>query len=279
MHAVTGEREFLSEARVLGDQLVGAAVGSETGDGCYWEIASSAPGGPVAPHLGLLHGTAGVGLALAYLGHVTGDETYGDAAQGAAELLITQAVASPAGAAEQRLTWPGHLEDGATGLQAHCHGAGGIGQFLLWLDALLPNPRQRAIAEAAANAIAGQRASETRAGICHGVSGTGHLMLDCHRRLGGAHWLALAADCGGQLRRFRIAEQPGVYAMHDKGAVSPDLMLGYAGAGSFLLRFATAATASDLIFGPLNDAMQNTAARNRRAPVPLHADQAPCTTP
>ena len=140
----------------------------------------------------------------------------------------------------------------------------------------MPSPRHRAIAEAAANAIAAQRAGETRAGICHGVSGTGHLMLDCHRRLGGAHWLALAAECGGYLRRFRIAEQPGVYAMHNKGAVSPDLMLGYAGAGSFLLRFANAATASDLIFGPLNDAMQKTAAQAAAVP---HADQTPCTTP
>jgi hypothetical protein len=44
--------------------------------------------------------------------------------------------------------------------------------------------------------------------------------------------------------------------MHGKEAVSPDLMLGYAGLGSFLLRFAKAASASDLIFGPLNNALR-----------------------
>ena len=192
MHAVTGDVQFLAEARVLGDQLIGKALKSEAGDGCYWEIASSAPGGPIVPHLGLLHGVAGVGLALAYLGHVTGEEHYVRTAQGAAELLIAQAVASPThGPVEETetlLSWPGHLDDEAKGLQAHCHGAGGIGQFLLWLDVLAPNPRYRKAAERAAYAMAAQRATETRAGICHGVSGTGHFMLDCYQTFGGSHW-------------------------------------------------------------------------------------------
>lgn len=263
MHAATGDSEFLAEARALGDQLVGKALRSKTNNGCYWEIASSAPGGPVVPHLGLLHGVAGVGVALAYLGCVTGDEHYVDTAQGAAELLLAQAVSSPinmsveGGEKEgELLTWPGHLDAIAKSLQAHCHGAGGIGQFFLWLDALVPNERYRKAAESAAHAIAAQRATETRAGICHGVSGTGHFMLDCYKRFGGSQWLMLACECGGYLQRFRLPERPGVYAMHDKGAVSPDLMLGYAGPGSFLLRFANAANASDLIFGPLNNAVQ-----------------------
>jgi hypothetical protein len=68
--------------------------------------------------------------------------------------------------------------------------------------------------------------------------------------------------------------------MHNKGAISPDLMLGYAGAGSFLLRFAKAASASDLIFGPLNDAMKTingnarTAAKGSRAAASIHASAA-----
>lgn len=263
MHAVTGDTQFLVEGRTLGDQLVGKALAAKASHGCYWEIASSAPGGPVVPHLGLLHGVAGVGLALAYLGCVTGDEYYVDTAQGAAELLLAQAVACPANVAvenreneEALLIWPGHLDDTAKGLQAHCHGAGGIGQFLLWLDALVPNQRYRKAAKSAAYAIAARRASETRAGICHGVSGTGHFMLDCYHRFGDPQWLALACECGGELQRFRLPERPGVYAMHGKEAVSPDLMLGYAGPGSFLLRFAKAPSASDLIFGPLNNAIR-----------------------
>ena len=253
MHAVSGETQYLVEGRRLGDELVGKALPAKASRGCYWEIPSSAPGGPVSPHLGLLHGVAGVGLALAYLGCVTGDEYYVDCAQGAAELLLAQAVANPA--REELLIWPGHVDDAARGLQAHCHGAGGIGQFFLWLDALAPDQRYRKAARSAAYAIAAQRATETRAGICHGVSGTGHFMLDCHHRFGDSQWLALAGECGGLLERFRVPERPGVYAMHGKEAVSPDLMLGYAGPGSFLLRFAKAGSASDLIFGPLDNAM------------------------
>jgi hypothetical protein len=260
MHSVTGESQFLAEARALGDQLIGKALPSKASDGCYWEIASSVPGGPVIPHLGLLHGVAGVGLALGYLGCVTGEEHYLDTARDAADLLIAQAVSLPTisvegGDKEELLIWPGHLDDTAKGLQAHCHGAGGIGQFFLWLDAIVPNQRYRKAAESAACAVAAQRATETRAGICHGISGTGHFMLDCYQRFGGSQWLLFACECGGHLQRFRLPERPGVYAMHGKGAISPDLMLGYAGAGSFLLRFANSASASDLIFGPLNNAI------------------------
>ncbi|MGD9923838.1 MAG: lanthionine synthetase LanC family protein, partial [Pseudorhodoplanes sp.] len=259
MYAATRDSGFLAEAREHGDRLVNTASTAKQGQGCYWDVASAAPGGPVLPHLGLLHGSAGIGLALAYLGCATGEDRYIAAARGAADLLLSSAACAsqrpggePCETTAAHLTWPGHLEDTAKGLQAHCHGAGGVGQFFLWLDALVSDRRYREAAEGAACAIAAQRAGETRAGICHGISGTGHLMLDCHQDLGGAQWLALARACAGHLQRFRIPDQPGVYAMHDKGAVSPDLMLGYAGAGSFLLRLSGAASSSDLLFGPLN---------------------------
>lgn len=255
LHAVTGESEFLSDARELGDDIVEQAIQSADGDGVYWEIASSSPGGPIAPQLGLLHGCAGVGLALCHLAAVTGDDTYWRKGEGAAELLISEAVPSVSNAGEAHLTWPGHMGDTAKSLQAHCHGAGGIGQFFHWLGALRRNARYRDIAIAAARAVASQRGSDTRSGLCHGLSGTGDLMLDCHQNLGGSDWLNIAADCAVRLRRFRVAERPGVYLMHDNGGTSPDLMLGYAGIGSFLLRLVQPQNATDLIFGPMNGAI------------------------
>ena len=255
MHAVTGDTDFLTDARELGDQISEEALASADNDGCYWEIASSSPGGPIIPQLGLLHGVAGVGLALAYLATVTGDERYARKAEGAAELLISEAVRSVADGGEEQLTWPGHMGDTAKSLQAHCHGAGGIGQFFLWLDAFLPHERYRDIAKGAARAMAAQRASETRSGLCHGLSGTGDFMLDCYQKLGSSHWLAVAADCAGRLHPFRVPDRPGVYTMHGKGLISPDLMLGYAGVGSFLLRLAQSENATDLIFGPMNGAI------------------------
>jgi hypothetical protein len=268
MHAVTGSSEFLADARALGDQLVESALTTKASAGYYWEIASSAPGGPVTPHLGLLHGGAGIGLALACLGRVTGEEHYFDTARGAAELLIALGVPSPSNTSieceHELLAWPGHLGGPAKGLQAHCHGAGGIGQFLLWLDGLRPDPRYRAAAKSAGSTVAARRTIETRTSVCHGVSGTGHFMLDCHQKLGGGRWLTFARECASNLQRFRVPERPGVYAMHDKGTVSPDLMLGYAGIGSFFLRITRASNAPDLIFGRLGTILEGGRHRNGR---------------
>ena len=206
MHAVTGSSEFLADARTLGNQLVESALTTEAGAGYYWEIASSAPGGPVTSHLGLLHGGAGIGLALACLGRVTGEEHYFETARGAAELLIALGVPSPSNTSIEcehevaRLAWaPGWS---CKGLQAHCHGAGGIGQFLLWLDGLRPDPRYRAAAKSAGSTAAARRTIETCTSVCHGVSGTGHFMLDCHQKLGGGRWLTFARECGSNLQRL-----------------------------------------------------------------------------
>ena len=74
MHAATGDGEFLDDAKSIGDQLVATALpGPQGGIGCYWEVPPSAPGGPVLPYLGLMHGSAGIGLALAHLGSVAGE--------------------------------------------------------------------------------------------------------------------------------------------------------------------------------------------------------------
>jgi lantibiotic modifying enzyme len=254
LHAVTGASEFLADARAAGDDLLRTARAAPRGKGCYWEVAAAIRGGPVTPYLGLLHGAAGMGLALARLAQVTGEERYLSTAVGAAELLLTEAVPSRvhvagvgAGTEMDALTWPGSLGDKTEGLQAHCHGAGGISQFLIWLDHLVPEPRYRDAAKKAVYTVAAQRGSETRSCICHGLSGTGHLMLDCYQAFGDPEWLAFARECAGHLQRFRRPDQAGVYAMHGRERISPDLMLGYAGAGSFFLRLVNAATARDPI--------------------------------
>jgi lantibiotic modifying enzyme len=250
LHAVTGDRAYLRDARAAGDHLVTTArPAPDGGVGCYWEVTPPWPGEAVTPYLGLMHGVAGMGLALARLAAVSGEERYLDVAKGAAELLLTQARASGEGA----LSWPRRLGDMKLGLQAHCHGAGGISQFLLALNRLAPDSRYRAAAEAGVRTVAAQLGRETRSGICHGLSGLGNALLDAYQALGTEHCLELAREVGGQLQRFHVSdssgiasdgsgagdpERRGVYAMNGEGAVSPDLMLGYAGVGSFLLRLA-----------------------------------------
>ncbi len=280
VHDATGDPAHLAEARALGDEVLAAAVPGPGGLGCYWEVASATPGGPVLPLLGLMHGAAGIGLALAHLGHHTGDARYLDAARATAELLLAAARPEPSSTeiddgdpvagGTMAVTWPRHLGDPPVGLQAHCHGAGGIGQFFLWLDRITPDARYRTAAAAAARAVADTRALDDRSGICHGLSGTGHLMLDCHQAFGGSRWRDLADECAGHLARFRVADRPGVHTMRGD-ASSPDLLVGFAGVGSFLLRLADAGSAPDLVLGPLTTTLRKAAHHVRRDPQPLHA--------
>jgi lantibiotic modifying enzyme len=256
---VTGERGYLRDARDLGDRLVEAAQAAPNG-GYYWDVAPPWPGEANQPYLGMMHGVAGMGLALAELASATGEEGYFGIATGAANLLLAEARVTEEGA----MSWSRHLWDTSPGPQAHCHGAGGIGQFFLEMNRLAPEPRYRAAAEGAARTLTAQMETETRSGLCHGLSGTGNLLLNVYQALGREQWLDYARSCGSRLQQFRVPapdvatsgergdgdpEARDVYALHGDGASSPDLMLGYAGVGSFLLRLADPETAPDLIFG------------------------------
>ncbi|MGI8553295.1 MAG: hypothetical protein ACR2PL_21290, partial [Dehalococcoidia bacterium] len=63
---VTGEPAHLRQTRVAGDLFVARALPAPTGAvGCYRQVGVPTPGVPVTPFLGLSHGAAGMGLALA----------------------------------------------------------------------------------------------------------------------------------------------------------------------------------------------------------------------
>ena len=257
LHQVTGDSAFLGAARAAGDELVHAALRPPHGlTSCYWEVAPASPGGSSGPYLGLLHGAAGIGLALARLARGTGEERYLGVAVGTAELLLTEARSLQADAREvdasdgEGLTWPRRLGDHTPGLQAYCHGAGGIGQFFLHLDRLAPDRRYREAAKGAARTVLAKRGRESRSCLCHGLVGTGHVLLDCYQAFGNPQWLGLARECGVQVQNFRDPERTGVYRMNRDGTVSPDLMMGYAGIGSFLIRLANPKTAPDIILTP-----------------------------
>ena len=252
-HAATGANEFLDDARTLAKPVLDQAL--PAGDGVYWEVASAAPGGPVLPYLGLLHGSAGVGLALAALARVTGDERYRRAAIAVARHLVTQAVPidSEVGPA---LAWPRFVGDTKPGMQAQCHGSGGIALFFLLLDGMFPDADYPPVARGAARALLARETRATQSGICHGVSGAGHLMLDCYQSLGDLEWLSLADSFNRQLQDFRVDDRTGIYALQHGQSATPDLMLGYAGVGSFLLRIADPAGAPDLVWGRLRTAWE-----------------------
>lgn len=259
LYSATGASEFLRDACEAADRLVSTRIEAPEGSrGCFWEIASPNPSGYVARSLGLLHGSAGLGLALAHLAAVTGNESYLDIAASAADLLLLQATATrgsvPAVGSpsdDAALIWPRHLGDASHGVQAHCHGAGGIGQFMIVLNRLRPDDRYRKAAEGAARAIVGRAASERCSGVCHGLSGAGHFLLDVYQASNDPQWLQCAQNCANRLQEFHVPEKQGIYTIDRQKAVSPDLMIGYAGVGSLLLRLSDPERAPDLMLGRL----------------------------
>jgi lantibiotic modifying enzyme len=247
VYAATGEPEFLDDALAAAEHLVSERIYAPSG-GCYWGISAANLGGPIAPYLGFLHGSAGIGFALAQLAQATGDERYLDVATAAADLLLANAWpidGSPA------LIWPRQLDDDSHGVQAHCHGAGGIGQFLLFLDRVKSDQRYRDAAEGAAWAMASRSVNETRSGVCHGLSGSGHLFLDIYQSEKKFQWLQRARECAHRLDNFRSEHSPKKYFVNQQKVISPDLMIGYAGIGGFQLRLADPAGAPDLVLGRL----------------------------
>jgi hypothetical protein len=260
LHAATGDSRYLAGARALGDQLAGAALPApDGGAGCYWDIRAPEPGGGASPYLGLLHGSAGIGLALAELAEATNDDRYFRAARNAADLLLSQgrhrhidqAEATACGLASlsgrEAISWPRKLGDRPSGIQAHCHGAGGIGQFFVRLDRIASDARYRKAANGAAHAVAIRLSGDTRSCSCHGIAGTANLLLDCYQDYCGSYLVDIARQCGSKLECFRLPGEPGIYAMTVGGPVSPDLMLGNAGVGSVMLRLANPETARDLL--------------------------------
>lgn len=238
LHAATGEAEYLELSRTFGDDLVAAAVPAPGGRrGRYWHVAPIGPGSP-EPLLGLLHGAAGIGYALVELADATADDRYHNAACAAADLLLDQGRRAGGGG----LVWPRRINDADAGVQAHCHGAGGIARFFLRLHRRSPERRYADAAVGAARAVAASAARQADSGLCHGLSGAGNLFLDCHSEFADGEWLVMARECARQLDRFAVPQLTGQSRSSIGGPVLPGLMLGYAGPASFLLRLSKSNT-------------------------------------
>jgi lantibiotic modifying enzyme len=260
LYSVTRDSRYLAEARAAGDRLTRSALPAPEGEaGYYWEVTAPDHTLATAPYLGLLHGAAGIGLAMLELAGATAEDRYFRVAMGAAELLIAQArhrnidpnEAAACGLESlcdpEALAWPRKLGDKPNVLQATCHGAGGICQFFVRLDRIQPDARYREVARGAAHTVAAQVDRETLSGLCHGLAGSGNTLLDAYQALGSSYFLDIARRCGSKLDRFRDPKRPGQYMMSSQGMVSPDMMLGYAGIGSLMLRLANPESAGEFI--------------------------------
>jgi lantibiotic modifying enzyme len=187
-------------------------------------------------YLGYAHGAAGIADALLDLFEATGDERHAAAVRGAASFLARLAI-TPEGLPAASV-WPSREGDPSTP-SFWCHGATGIGLFLLRAGAAGVFPDGLAWAERAAWSAARTTrwAGPTQ---CHGLSGNIEFLLDCHHLtrddayLTEASVLASLLDALGAEREGRMvwpSESPNVF--------TPDYMVGYAGAATCFLRLSS----------------------------------------
>ncbi|HEY5182258.1 MAG TPA: lanthionine synthetase LanC family protein [Dermatophilaceae bacterium] len=131
--------------------------------------------------LGYAHGVAGIGDSLLDMADVTGDQRWLDLAAGAVRSLEVETieVGGEGGATSDApaLAWP-RVAGGTLNRPAWCHGAVGIGRFLLRASgAGIPGAAR--LARGAASSAVG--ADAALAGQCHGAAGVIELLLDLYQ--------------------------------------------------------------------------------------------------
>jgi lantibiotic modifying enzyme len=228
--------EFLLAAIRHGEHLMNLAARGE--QGWSWDTL----GLPGEPHLlGLAHGASGIAWALAELGAATGRTDFLTGAKAA--LAFERAHFRPA-----QGNWPdlrSFVQSDPTGeppcMLAWCHGAPGIGLARLALSALLPG--EPAVLEEAETAVRttatslGQAAMGTgNFSLCHGDGGNADMLVQAAETLARPELRQMAEAAGARaLERFDAPGMPWPCGVPGAGE-TPNLMLGTAGIGYFLLR-------------------------------------------
>lgn len=229
----TGEPAALAAAIAAGEALLHAAEHGPVG-AVWWTIPPGYEPSSGNAYLGYAHGAAGIADALLDLFEATGREDVLQAVRGTACWLAAHRVDVLHG---RGLHWPS-VVGGTPGGAYWCHGAGGIGTFLI-----------RA-AESGCVADAGVLAH--RAGLtvaaatrwmnptqCHGLAGSIELLLDLYRATGDASWLEQARAFGTLMEAFAVERGSGlVWPSEAPGSFAPDYLTGYAGVATCLLRLA-----------------------------------------
>jgi Lanthionine synthetase C-like protein/Protein kinase domain len=234
----TGKASYIEDALAIGGRL--AAISWKRRD----------------VSLGLAHGAAGVGFALLELGRAAKDPRMISAATTIADLLLTQAKPHPDGGSQ----WPETFAGTRMRVQAQCHGAIGIGQFLLRLSRTQDDPRYSRAAAEAAKTARNEMISRPSHALCHGVAGDGVFLLECSQLLNDAPYEDWAHEAGSHLSRFRSQSHDGRYVSAPWMPARPDLLTGDAGVGWFYLALANPHDAADPVLSSPTDSMRGSGA-------------------
>jgi serine/threonine protein kinase len=237
--ATNGAEGEIAAARKIGDRLIANAEPLD--EGLAWRQPDGSHQGLSGQRLsGFAHGSAGVGWFLLELAERTGDDSYRAAAAAAAAALVARS--EPCLRGGRGSNWPLVLDQPDPERWFYwCHGAPGIGLFLTraWEHTADPRLRRLALRAARTTATAGRRGGGT---LCHGLAGNGSALLDAYRAFGDRFLLDAADDMAGLLDIYKRAGGRGQAGWPAESArtVTPDLLVGYAGAGAFFLALSRA---------------------------------------
>jgi serine/threonine protein kinase len=241
--SVEGLGHHLSLAQAFGDALADSSVPMEMG------IAWPQPPGPNkglsgASLTGFAHGAAGIAYFLVELWRATRDDKYYRLAKHSAEWLMS--LAEPCLPDTSGLSWPISNEDADRWFH-WCHGAAGIGLFLLRMWSLTGDAiyRNAVVAAARSVAVAGRRGGCT---LCHGLAGNGDFLVEASLVLQNSMWLEKAAEIAELLTIYAKPHGGGIsWPGDDPDIITTDYMMGSAGVGAFMLRM----SAPELVDSPL----------------------------
>ncbi|MFJ1750509.1 class IV lanthionine synthetase LanL [Streptomyces sp. NPDC088116] len=224
----TGDPRFAELAVDAADRLAAAAQREPAG--VSWAVPAEAVSEEAGKrYLGFAHGTAGIGCFLLAAAAVSQRPEHMELAAAAGEHLLANVVLTGAAA-----HWPAHATDVPTA-PYWCHGAAGVGTFLVRLWQVTGDDRFGDLARRGAHAVA-ERASRAALTQCHGLAGNGDFLLDLADATGEPTYRAMAED----LARLILAE--GAYRHghlvfpNEYGDVSTGWSDGSAGILAFLLR-------------------------------------------
>lgn len=187
--------------------------------------------------LGYSHGVAGIADALLNLVEATGDQPWLDLVTAAVHTLAEEAITIDNQGTDTTpaLGWPrvaGGLLNGA----AWCHGAVGIGRFLLRAsNAQIPHAARLANGAAASASLS----DPSLAGQCHGAAGVIEFLLDLHQIDGDPQYLHAARRLETVMHAFSFTEGTKVHWVGEiPGRPAFEYAVGSAGIIPCLLRLA-----------------------------------------
>ncbi|WP_405683656.1 class IV lanthionine synthetase LanL [Streptomyces sp. NBC_01387] len=225
-----GDPRFAELAVDAADRLTRAAQREATG--VSWPVPAEALSGDGkfgSTYLGFAHGAAGIGCFLLSAALVSRRPEHLELAVEVGEHLVSTAVL--VGAAAQ---WPSQALDVPTA-PYWCHGAAGIGTFLVRLWQVTGDDRFGELARRSAQSVT-ERASRAPLSQCHGLSGNGDFLLDLADATGDPAYHAQA----GELARLIVAEgarrNGHMVFPNEYGDVTTGWSDGSAGTLAFLLR-------------------------------------------